>query len=108
MATLRGDRISESRCAARRDYRMNVFYATPEQENLIGQCKKLAEKIAGDPTLIGVPAVIDLAKALVNAAAEAGLPAVAWTGLQLYVSMDDNDQQLPKHLRAYPASSDPR
>lgn len=81
------------------------IFLSHEQLEFAKRCKAEAEKFAKTPLLLGNKGAIDLARTLIEQAAELGLPAVAYSGLQIVVSMHDTEMALPEHLRSFKNAS---
>jgi len=87
---------------------MRAVILTEEQQAMLEAVRRCTEQFDRDPRLIGVAEMIEQARAMVGRAHEAGLPEQAYVGLQLYVSMHDNDARLPPHLRTDWSTRKPR
>lgn len=81
------------------------IFLTHEQLEFAERCKVEAEKFSETPPLLGNPVAIDRARTLIDRAVELGLPEVAYSGLQIIVSLHDTDMALPEHLRAFKSDS---
>lgn len=81
------------------------IFLTHEQLEFAERCKAEAEKFAETPQLLGNEGAIDLARILINQAVKLGLPTVAYSGLQIVVSMHDTEMVLPAHLRSFKNAS---
>lgn len=76
-------------------------FLTPEQVAVVELCKTEALKFSERPGLHGSASAISAARSLINRAHAAGVPEVAYVGLQLAVSAADIDASLPGHLRQF-------
>ena len=81
------------------------IFLTHEQLEFAKRCKAEAEKFAANPQLLGNTGAIDIARKLIDQAVQLGLPAVAYSGLQIVVSMHDTERALPEHLRNFKNAS---
>lgn len=70
-----------------------------EQEDHMAVINRIEESISSDLRLLAVDPVIEQARAAVVRAVELDLPLQAYIGLRNYVSMRDNNDRLPEHLR---------
>lgn len=78
-----------------------IFFATKEQSALAERCAAEADKFDAQPALCGSESAIARARSLIQQAVSAGLPTVAYFGLQIAVSIHDEDMEQPEHLRQF-------
>lgn len=70
-----------------------------EQSAMLDRLKLADAKFAEHPALRGNADAIEAARKLIEEAHSIGMPQVAYTGLQITVSMYDTEMDLPEHLR---------
>lgn len=69
--------------------------ANPEQEALLGDCDTLNSRFETDPTLYSNVSAIAEARSLVERAAAAGIPQVAYAGLRVAVGVAETQADMP-------------
>jgi hypothetical protein len=78
---------------------MRAVILNDKQTAMLERLKAATSRFDDHPHLRGSPEAIDAAKELIGEAAGMDMPQISYAGLQLYVSMYENEMRLPEHLR---------
>lgn len=74
---------------------------SPDQLAVIEEVKAMDARFGADPTSFHSNSAIAAAKALIEKTIDAGLDERIYHPLQIWISLHDNEQSLPEHLRQW-------
>jgi hypothetical protein len=80
---------------------VSPVFLNAEQSAMLERLKLADAKFAEHPALRSNADAIGAARKLIEEAHAVGMPEIAYTGLQITVSMYDTEMDLPEHLRDF-------